>query len=235
VWPSGRSIEEIAADADRVWQSSQSVAENVKHGAVRKPRPRLAPSQLAGASQSPMPATLAPQPATLAKQAPAGEEWLHEIKHDGYRMLCRVEEGEGRIVSRNGRDWTANFPAIARAAARLPVKSAWIDGEVVAVQSDGRSSFQALQNALSEPDAGKLQYYAFDLLYLDGCDLRKVPLIERKRLLEKLLGSSSGIVVRNNSRRGHVAVQRLQTRADSGMMSACCSRRERSSGWPRTS
>ena len=80
--------------------------------------------------------------------APAGDDWLHEIKYDGYRMVCASSAGKARLFSRNGKDWTSTFPAVARDLAELPVKSAWIDGEVVVLDADGRTSFQALQNAL---------------------------------------------------------------------------------------
>src|SRR5690606_7224989 len=126
---------------------------------------------------------IAPQLATLVKAPPEGEEWLHEMKLDGYRMLCRVADGKARMLSRNGRDWTAKFPGLARALARLPVRAAWVDGEVVAPQPDGRTSFQALQNYVSGGSPHPLAFFAFDLPYLDGYDLRRVPLVERKRLL----------------------------------------------------
>jgi bifunctional non-homologous end joining protein LigD len=189
---SGRTLEEIAADADRVWQSSKSVAANVKAGAIRrrKAKPRQDPARVPGARKAAIPDFVAPPLATLVKESPSGADWVHEIKHDGYRMVCRVEEGEVRMFSRNGNEWTSKFPGIARALARLPVRSAWIDGEVVALQSNGVSSFQALQNALSSPRAANLHFYAFDLSYLDGHDLRRAPLVERKRILERLLAGA---------------------------------------------
>ncbi len=189
---SGRSLEEIADDADRVWQSAKSVAANVKAGAIRrrKAKPRRDPSHVPGARKAAIPGFIAPPLATLVKESPDGPDWVHEIKHDGYRMVCRVEDGEVRMYSRNRNEWTSKFPGIARALARLPVRSAWIDGEVVALQSNGVSSFQALQNALSSPRAPNLHFYAFDLPYLDGHDLRQAPLLERKRVLEQLLAGA---------------------------------------------
>src|ERR1043166_3596987 len=165
---SGRSMDEIAADPDRVWHSNKTVAENVKQGAVRKKKPAHDVSKLTAATKASMPAQITPQLATLVKQPPQGDGWVHEMKYDGYRMLCRIDNGEARMYSRNAKEWTGNFPALVRAAARLPVTSAWIDGEVVVLQADGRSSFQALQNALSLEDPARLFYYVFDLLYLDG-------------------------------------------------------------------
>ena len=185
----GRSLEEIAADPDRVWHSNKSVAENVKAGAVNKKKPRLDLSSLEGARKAPCPDVVEPELATLVKEAPAGEQWIHELKLDGYRMLCRVEDGEVHMISRNGKDWTASFPSIVRCVSRLPVKTAWLDGEVVVMEKDGRTSFQALQNVLSN-DSGTLHYFIFDLMYLDGYDLRRSPLVERKRTLEALLAAA---------------------------------------------
>ncbi len=189
---SGRSIEEIAAERDRVWHSNQSVKANVRN-AKRKPRTRpVDPSHVAGAVRLSIPAFIEPQLATLVKAAPDGDHWIEEIKFDGYRMLCRIDSGKARLYSRNRKDWTANFETIARAAARLPVQNAWLDGEIVQLDEQGRSSFQRLQNALSAQDASNLFYYVFDIPYLDGFDLRQVPLLERKRLLEAVMASPPG-------------------------------------------
>ena len=186
----GRSLEEIAASGDRVWHSNKSVAANVKAGAVAKAKPLSGVGKVAGARKAALPNLVEAELATLVKDAPNGANWIHEIKYDGYRMLCRVAEGSARMISRNRKDWTANFPTIARAAARLPVKTAWLDGEVVALDEKGRSSFQALQNALSASPAADLAYLVFDLLYLDGYDLRGVKLTDRKTLLQSLLSSA---------------------------------------------
>ncbi|HXC39973.1 MAG TPA: non-homologous end-joining DNA ligase [Burkholderiales bacterium] len=137
-----------------------------------------------------MPRVLRPQLATLVKAPPASGDWLAEIKFDGYRMLLKLGGGKVRIVSRSGRDWTEKFPNIARAAARLPVKSAWIDGEAVVLDARGRSHFQLMQNALADPGRSRFVYYAFDLPYLDGYDLRGVPLRQRKRRLEALVAGA---------------------------------------------
>jgi bifunctional non-homologous end joining protein LigD len=197
---SGRSMKEIAAAPDRVWHSSKSVAENVKRGAVRRKPLRIDLSDVDGARKAAMPEFIEPELATLVKEAPAAENWVHEMKYDGYRMLCRIENGQATMYSRNGKDWTDRFAAVARAAARLPVRTAWLDGEVVVMEQDGRSSFQALQNALSRDASDKLHYYVFDLPYLDGFDLRDVVVEERKRLLGLLLASPFGNVAQS----GHV-------------------------------
>ena len=108
---------------------------------------------------------------SLVKAPPAGTTWVHEMKYDGYRMLCRIDHREAQIVSRNGKEWTDDFPAIAKALAKLPVGTAWIDGEICVVDAQGRSSFQALQNVLST-GLGSPLYLAFHLLYADGIDPR---------------------------------------------------------------
>jgi bifunctional non-homologous end joining protein LigD len=191
---SGRSIEAIAADPDRVWHSNKSVAENVRSGKLTRRKPSLSPEKVDRARKLAQPETMDAELATLVEHPPAGDEWVHEIKFDGYRMLSRIGEGKCRIVSRNGKDWTASFPAIVDALERLPVKSAWIDGEIVVMDAKGRTSFQALQNLLSEGTAAKLVYCVFDLPYLDGYDLRDAPLDARKAMLKKLVGD--GLVIR---------------------------------------
>lgn len=184
---SGRSLDEIAADPDRVWHSNKSVKENVKSGAVKKKRATFDVASVQGTRKAALAEFVEPELATLVKEPPPGDAWLHEMKLDGYRMLCRVEQGEVQMISRNGKDWTGNFTSIARCAARLPVETAWLDGEVVVLDENGRTSFQALQNALSGEHTSKLHYFLFDLMYLNGYDLRQVSLVERKRLLEALL------------------------------------------------
>jgi bifunctional non-homologous end joining protein LigD len=141
----------------------------------------------------------APELATLVKEPPDGPAWLHELKYDGYRIGCAVERaGRGRrarvrvrLTSRRGNDWTDRFPEIARAAERLAAREALLDGEVVVLRPDGRTSFQALQQSFSWTDgAVGRTYFAFDLLVLDGNDLRPRPLAERKEALRELLARS---------------------------------------------
>jgi len=187
---SGRTIEAIAADPDRLWHSSKSVAENMRGGRVRRKKVDLAPGSIEGARKAAQPDRLDAQLALLVEAPPAGAEWLHEIKFDGYRMLARIADGKCRIHSRNDKDWTAAFAPVADALARLPVDSAWIDGEMVVLDARGHSSFQALQNALAEESAAKPVYCAFDLPYLNGFDLRRVPLARRKALLRRIVGDA---------------------------------------------
>src|SRR5687768_7851136 len=144
---SGRTLEEIAADPDRVWESKKSVAENVKSGAVRKKKPRLDLEKVEGAAKARVPDFITPQLAALVKEAPGGEGWLHEMKPDGYRMLCRVENGSARMVSRNAKDWSGGLAPVERPAARLPADNPWLGGEVGVLAGDGCTCCQACQSA----------------------------------------------------------------------------------------
>ena len=145
------------------------------------------------ARRAPLPPFRA-QLALLVSEPPDGEGWLHEVKYDGYRIGCAVEGGRATLRSRNGKDWTAQFPEVAEAARALPVQSALLDGEVAALLPDGRTSFQALQNAFSAGARPPLAYFVFDLLHLEGEELAAQPLVERKAALERLLGGGRGLV-----------------------------------------
>jgi bifunctional non-homologous end joining protein LigD len=133
-----------------------------------------------------MPGFIKPQLATLKAKAHKGEQWLHEIKYDGYRVQVHLNRGRKKVFTRNGLDWTKRFTEIAGALA-IPGE-AIIDGEVVVVH-EGRTNFSELQAELAAGRQGRLVYYAFDLLWRNG-DLRKVPQIERKQLLLDLLGEN---------------------------------------------
>jgi DNA ligase D-like protein (predicted ligase) len=122
-----------------------------------------------------------------AATPPLGADWIHEIKHDGYRTQLLVEDGKARAYSKNGNDWTAKYPQIVNSASRLRCSSAIIDGEVIANDENGVSEFARLPGTIRwQPE--KLVFMAFDLLHLDGSDLRRSPLLERKKLLKSLLG-----------------------------------------------
>jgi bifunctional non-homologous end joining protein LigD len=149
-----------------------------------------------GAVPARLPGFVDPELTTLVDAVPEGEEWLYEIKFDGYRALCRIEGGQARFFTREGNDWTERFGTLAAAAARLPVSAAFLDGEIVVLESDGASNFQSLQEALGASQTARLVYYVFDLPYLEGYDLRAVPLETRKQLLAGLLeqGRKTGAV-----------------------------------------
>ncbi len=139
---------------------------------------------------APPPIRFRPQLAQLVKTVPEGTEWFHEIKYDGYRIGCRVDGRDVTLYSRNNRDWTASFPDVADAARGLSARNAFLDGEVAVVLRDGRTSVQALQNAIGKRGAGPLVYFVFDLLFLDGEDLCSEPLEIRKNRLRELLDRS---------------------------------------------
>ena len=196
----GRSIEEIAADRDRVWDSEHG--EIVSEPAAPPGPPAVPPAERGererprGARRRAMPDFVAPQLATLTDKPPEGDEWLHEIKFDGYRLLARIEHGDVRLLTRNRLDWTARFPELAKTLAQLPVDAALIDGEVVALAPDGASSFAALQNRLSTGTTSELVFYAFDLLYRDGYDLTGAALEDRKAALAEILPPQSAEMLR---------------------------------------
>jgi bifunctional non-homologous end joining protein LigD len=136
-----------------------------------------------------LPAFASPMLATLVEEPPAGEDWLFEIKFDGYRAQIAANGDDVKIYTRSGLDWTAKFPGIAKAAAALQPGGALLDGEVVVLDEKGRSDFPALVAAL-ESGKGQLTYFAFDLLELDGKKLHALPLTARKEQLKKLLGKT---------------------------------------------
>ncbi len=133
-----------------------------------------------------------PQLSKLVEKAPSGPQWVHEIKFDGYRMAARIERGKVQLLTRSGLDWTERYPATAAAFAKLPVKTAYIDGELCGVRADGVTSFELMQQ-FADAGYGGLVHFAFDLIELDGEDIAKLPLLERKEPLARLLkGSPAG-------------------------------------------
>jgi bifunctional non-homologous end joining protein LigD len=152
---------------------------------------RIDLKKIPGARKAPMPEFVAPQLATLVKEPPKGNEWFHELKFDGYRMLCHLHRGKARFWSRNGKDWTEKFPNLAQALKTFPVTTAILDGEIVVVDSAGRSSFQRLQQSMGRGGkAPSFVFQVFDLIYLEGYNLSQTPLRERKLVLEQLLASA---------------------------------------------
>ena len=175
----GRSLAKSDLTAKRPAEGLTGKAARAMPERVSKPSRRLA-----------LPRWREPQLATLVGEAPEGGQWLAEMKYDGYRALIAVAGEQARIFTRNGLDWTDKFPGIAAAAAALGVDSALIDSEIVAFDKNGRTDFSTLQKAIKA--GGKdLSCFAFDLLELDGQDLTKLPLIERKAKLEGLVGSAN--------------------------------------------
>ncbi len=138
-----------------------------------------------GARKRPMPDFIAPQLATLVDDPPSGDDWFHELKFDGYRLICRIDSGKVAFLTRHQKDWTAKFPNLSRAVKSLPATSAMLDGEVVVFDARHLSSFQKLQQMIGKTDAGFV-FEVFDLMYLDGFDLTEASLKDRKRALEEL-------------------------------------------------
>lgn len=222
---SGRTMEQIAAGkgqaplpfmlgghrqgkADAIWHSNRSAGQNGPAA-----RAKSASRAKTRSSPTPMPEFVAPQLCKLGSRAPTGEDWIHEIKLDGYRMQLRVESGQAVLRTRNGLDWTAKFQTIADASSGLP--DVLIDGEVVALDHNGEPDFAALQAAISERRSRDLTYFAFDLLFSDGEDLRRRPLSERKARLETL-------IARKGKHRSSVRyVNHLAEPGDMVLRSAC--------------
>lgn len=149
-----------------------------------------------GASAATFPGFVDPCVPVERKASPSGEDWLHEIKHDGYRGQAHFHDGTAAVFTRRGNDWAARMPTIAASIRALPVNNVILDGELVAIEAKGQSVFYELPSAITAKSTrvkARLIYYAFDLLYLDGFDLRGAPLSERKRVLQTLLHSTSGV------------------------------------------
>jgi bifunctional non-homologous end joining protein LigD len=127
-----------------------------------------------------------PEIPTLVPDPPTGEGWIHEIKYDGYRTLVVVDEYRVRAFSRQGRDWTGPYRRVIEAVAKLPCRAVILDGEVIVQDESGRSDFEALRSAIYKAPH-RIVFFAFDLLHLDGQDLRKAPLLERRSALRKLI------------------------------------------------
>ena len=155
--------------------------------------PYARPKPPAGGIKAAYPGFIAPALATSITKPPNGDRWIHEVKFDGYRVQVHIANDAVKIFTRRGHDWTNRFKKIAADAWHINAKSAIIDGEVIVPAADGVSDFSVLQNEL-RGTSNKLVMYAFDLLYLNGHDMRKAPLIERKALLRTLI-AKSGILL----------------------------------------
>ena len=217
---SGRSMAEIAggkgrapkpfmtaksgrAKADAVWHSNrgeaaEARAEKVAAKATTKAAP--AATKAKGKKVAEMPDFVAPQLCASVDRPPNGEGWCHEIKFDGYRVQLRVESGEAVLKTRKGLDWTDKFPAIAKEGSALP--DMLIDGEIVALDHANTPDFSTLQAAISDGKTDRLIFFAFDLLFAGGEDLRRVPLADRKAQLKRMLAArANGESANGNAKR----------------------------------
>jgi bifunctional non-homologous end joining protein LigD len=213
----GRSLEEISEEEGgpppRRSRGGPAPAPARKKAAKNPAAPAPAspdPAQIPRARKGRMPRKVSPQLCTLVDAAPEGEDWIHEIKFDGYRLLGRIQSGKATLLTRAGHDWTGRFPPIVAALEGLPVRQAIVDGEATILDASGHPSFQRLQNAIKAADFDDLVFYVFDLLYLDGYDLRPAALLERKEALRGLVPSTLEGVLRysDHVRGGGPAVRR---------------------------
>ncbi|WP_454851463.1 DNA ligase D [Rhizobium binxianense] len=195
----GRGMDEIAGE-EPGWSSKTGKIEKKKTSRSRRTKTEPPeevtvpdPGTVKGARKAALPAFEEPALATLAAKPPAGKRWIHEIKFDGYHLQARIEAGRVKLLTRKGLDWTARFgKEIVSEFKALAVGTAIIDGEMVVESGMGASDFSALQADLSEGRTDRFVFYAFDLLYLDGYDLRGVPLVKRKELLQRIIPGETG-------------------------------------------
>jgi len=162
----------------------------------RAPKPgrgrKTADKALAEAPRAALPRFVTPCLATLVDKAPEDKRWEHEIKFDGYRLQARLDHDNVKLLTRKGLDWTAKFPSVAHDIARLSAGTALLDGEVVVEDSKGISRFSLLQQDLSSGRHGRMVLYVFDLMHLDGADLKRLPLSARKTALARLMRRGHG-------------------------------------------
>ena len=184
-----RETDIVAARPESV-KSGRRIEELVAVEAAPRPTSPPRPSRMKGAVKAPFPEPFAPQLASPAAVPPRDDGWLHEIKFDGYRTLAYIRDGRVRMITRSGLDWTDRYADLAERLGGLRCREAVIDGEVVVLDEKGVSRFSALQQALSDKATHRLVLYAFDLLHLDGYDLRRTPLRTRKAALARLLAAS---------------------------------------------
>jgi len=142
---------------------------------------------------SPLPRWIPPQLCQSVEKPPSGPQWLHEIKLDGFRMAARLDHGRAQLLTRTGLDWSDKYPSIVAALANVKAKTVYLDGELCGVDEAGLPSFANTQAATDGERGVRLVYYAFDLLHLNGQDISRLPLIERKALLEALVGDKPGL------------------------------------------
>ncbi|QJI29156.1 DNA ligase D [Pseudomonas sp. ADAK18] len=180
------------ADYDIVQAEPKSVLSGETVGHIKTPAP---PRKAKRKSPTALPDQFTPQLATLVDRAPAGD-WVYEIKFDGYRILARIHNGEVRLFTRNGHDWTDRLPRQTKALQALKLKDSWLDGEVVSLNAEGLPDFQALQNAFDIGRSLDIVYYLFDAPFLEGRDLREDPVEKRRAALKEVLARSNNKLLR---------------------------------------
>lgn len=181
---SGRTIEEIASKKPRSSSKKEAVNRPVMQALKNVTKHKNTPSRSAS------PPKVRPQLATLVDSIPVGDEWLHEIKFDGFRTLAYKDKRTVTLFSRNDIERNARFSGIHKELQHLAAQSALLDGEIVVLDEQGKSDFHSMHEALHDDEQSRFVYMVFDLLYLNGVDVRELPLIERKEVLKKLLEHS---------------------------------------------
>lgn len=162
----------------------------------KKASKKVAKKKSAPLGKDPWPGFIPPQLPRLVTEVPAEDSgWVHEMKYDGYRMQGHLQNGIGIFYTRNALDWSNTFPHLLNAMEKLPVRNAIFDGEIVALDEAGKTHFQMLQNSLKSKNDKHLRYYIFDILYLNGKDLKELPLIERKKILKDTLKSAPSQII----------------------------------------
>ncbi|MDB5795548.1 MAG: dependent ligase [Noviherbaspirillum sp.] len=164
-----------------------SAAPRTASKAVRAKAAKAAPAAPASQRKTPLPELITPQLATLVEEVPDEGEWIYEIKFDGYRILARVDGDDVKLLTRDNKDWTARMPRQVEAIRSLGLESAWLDGEIVVLDEHGVPSFQLLQKAFDASSGAQIAFFLFDLPYLNGYDLRALPLAKRRELLQHVL------------------------------------------------
>jgi bifunctional non-homologous end joining protein LigD len=182
---SGRTVESIKAQGPATKAAKVSAA--TKPVTKKIAKTNQIPAATGKAAK--LPATIEPQLATLVDHAPSGDAWAYEVKFDGYRLLARIEKGKVQLLTRNGLDWTKRFPGLATALSALPAKQLWLDGEACVMDDKGISRFGALQRYLTGESKLEPLLMLFDLMFIDGQDLRELPLLQRKEALQQLLAT----------------------------------------------
>jgi bifunctional non-homologous end joining protein LigD len=189
---SGATVGEGRASAKSSQRKTAASASVAAKKSVSQ-KPQKAASKPSPTKKAKVPEKLSPQLATLMDTPPEGE-WLYEIKFDGYRIMTRILDGDVRLITRNGHDWTERLPLQAKAIADLKLGDGWLDGEMVVLNEKGLPDFQALQNAFEIGRSKDIVYYLFDVPFLNGEDLRDRPVEERRAALKKLLGKKSQLL-----------------------------------------
>src|SRR5579872_452923 len=173
------------------WISNRAGSSDEPARQTRKRKARRTP--IPGAKRARLEKFVPPELASAVDRPPNGADWIHEIKLDGYRIYCRRDAKGARLLTRTGQDWTERFRRLVAPIEALPADEFALDGEVAVLDEKGHSSFGALQEALSADDQRRLTFFAFDLLHLDGYDLRGAALVDRKAALRDLLAGGSGL------------------------------------------